>query len=348
MEDNNVPIVSIIIPCRNEEKFIDKCLDSIISQNYSRGRLEILVVDGRSEDETRKIVAEYTSKYQFIKLLDNSAKITPVAMNIGIRKARGDVIILVNAHSILDRNFLRYSIEYLVKTGADAVGGTLRTVNDNYSIIAQAIPLAADSVFGTGGRRYRSRTKEGWVKDTLPYCAYHKEIFKEIGLIDEELIRTQDAEFNYRILRHGGKIYYTPKIKSSLHIRPTLKKLCKQHFQYGYLRASLTQKIGILLTWRQVIPGAFIGSLAISLILAIIYRPFLWLFLFIIGSYIIANLVFSLRISLKEGLRYFTVLPLTFATLHFSYGIGYLKGVWDFMILKRHTTKKIKDMPLTR
>ncbi|NQS90703.1 glycosyltransferase family 2 protein, partial [Patescibacteria group bacterium] len=342
MEDNNLPIVSIIIPCRNEEKFIDKCLDSIISQNYSRGRLEILVVDGRSEDETRKIVAGYTSKYPFIKLLDNSAKITPVAMNIGIRKAKGDVIILVNAHSILDGNFLKYSIEYLIKTGADAVGGTLRTVNDNYSIIAQAIPLAADSVFGTGGRRYRTRTKEGWVKDTLPYCAYHKEIFKEIGLIDEELIRTQDAEFNYRILRHGGKIYYTPKIKSSLHIRPTLKKLCQQHFQYGYLRASLTQKIGILLTWRQLIPGAFTGSLAISLILSIIYRPFLWLFLFIIGSYIIVNLGFSLRISLKKGLRYFPVLPLTFVTLHFSYGIGYLKGIWDFMILKRYKKKKIK------
>jgi len=345
---NNLPFVSIIIPCRNEEKFIGKCLDSIITQDYPKNKLEVLIVDGMSEDKTREIIRKYIQKYSFVKILNNPKRITPIAMNIGIKSARGDCIILVNAHSILDKRFLKYSTEYLKKTGADAVGGRLNTINDSSSIITQAIPLAADSAFGAGGKRYRTRTKEGWVKDTLPYCIYPKEIFQKIGLIDEELIRGQDAEFNYRILKHNGKIYYTPKIQSYLHVRPTLKKLWKQHFQYGYFKPLVTQKSSILLTWRQLIPGTFVGSLIISVILSAMYKPFLWFFLFILGSYIIVNLVFSLKISLKKGFRFFFILPFVFATLHFSYGLGYLKGIWDFILLKRHKKKKIKDMPLTR
>jgi len=344
----NFPLASIIIPCRNEKEFIGSCLDSIIANCYPKEKLEILVVDGMSEDGTKEIVSAYAQKYSFIKQLTNLNRITPAAMNIGIKRASGNVIILVNGHSVLDRDFLKYSMEYLAKTGADAVGGLLNTINDRYSIIAQAIPLAVDSMLGAGGRRYRTRTKEGWIKDTLPYCAYHKEIFKEMGLIDEELVRVQDAEFNYRILGHGGKIYYTPKIKSYLHIRPTLQKLWKQHFQYGCHRPLVTQKAGINLTWRQLIPGLFVGSLIISLISSMFLKPSLWFFLFISGSYIIVTLGFSLKISFDKGLKYFLVLPFVFVTLHFSYGIGYLKGVWDFIIFKKHKSKKFRDIPLTR
>ena len=142
MENENFPFVSVIIPCRNEEKFIGKCLDSIIAQDYPKDKIEILVVDGRSTDRTREVVEGYTQRYPFIKILDNSKRITPVAMNIGIREAKGDVIILVNAHSILDKNFLKYNFQYLNKTNADAVGGRLNTINDDFSIIAQAIPLS--------------------------------------------------------------------------------------------------------------------------------------------------------------------------------------------------------------
>lgn len=243
-------LILTVIPCRNEENFIGRCLDSVISQDYPIDRFELLVVDGMSKDRTREIIRGYKKKYPFIKILDNHRKITPVAMNIGINEAEGDIKILVNAHSILNRNFLKYSVEYLAKTGAEAVGGMLNTINDRYSLIARAIPVAADSIFGAGGRRYRTRTREGWVKDTLPYCAYPKEIFEEVGLMDEDLIRGQDAEFNYRILRHGGRIYYTPKIKSYLHIRPSFKKLWKQHFQYGCFKPLVTQKAGVILTWR--------------------------------------------------------------------------------------------------
>jgi len=232
---SDLSLISIIIPCRNEEKFIGKCLDSIVGQVYPKDKLELFVVDGMSTDKTREVVREYGQTYSFIAILENRMKVTPFAMNIGIRSSQGEVIILVNAHSILDKDFLKNNIEYLNKTHADAVGGMLNTINVGASIISKAIPLATDSIFGAGGRRYRSRIQEGFVKDTLPYCAYRKELFDKIGLIDEDLIRDQDEEFNYRILKNGGKIFFTPKIKSYLHVRPTLKKLWKQHFQYGYL-----------------------------------------------------------------------------------------------------------------
>lgn len=198
-------MVSIIISCRNEEEYIGECLESIIAQNYPKDKIEILVVDGLSVDRTREVVSQYAQENPVVKLLSNEKKVTPVAMNIGIKGAKGDIVILVNAHSILDRDFIKYNIEYCAKTGADAVGGMLNTINKDKTLFAQTIPLAADSMFGSGGKRYRSGNQEGWVKDTLPYCAYSKDIFEKIGYIDEELVRDQDEEFNYRILKNGGK-----------------------------------------------------------------------------------------------------------------------------------------------
>ena len=164
------PLVSVVIPCRNERGRIGACLDALLVNEFPKDKLEILVVDGMSDDNTRGLLSEYTEKFPCIQCLINPERVTPVAMNTGIRKAVGDVIILLNAHSIVDRHFLRTSVDSLRQTGADAGGGTLRTINEGDGIICQAIPLAADSVFGAGGKRYRTRTTAGWVRDTLPYA----------------------------------------------------------------------------------------------------------------------------------------------------------------------------------
>jgi glycosyltransferase involved in cell wall biosynthesis len=348
MVSENFPFVSVIVPCRNEEQFIGKCLDSIIVQDYLKDKLEVSVVDGMSTDKTREIVNEYVQKYFFIKLLKNPRKTTPFAMNIGIRNSRGEVIILVNAHSILDKNFLKNNIEYLSKTHADAVGGMLNTINEGASIISKAIPLATDSIFGAGGRRYRSRIQEGFVKDTLPYCAYRKDLFDKIGLIDEDLIRDQDEEFNYRILKNGGKIFFTPKIKSYLHVRPTLKKLWKQHFQYGYFKPLVLSKVGGVFTWRQAIPSLLITSLVVTGLLSFLSEYFLWFFVLILGLYVSITIIFSLSTGIKTDLSLMPFLMASFVTLHFSYGTGYLKGILDFIVLKKHLKLKVIDVDLTR
>jgi len=228
---NNNKTVTIIIPCRNEEKNISKCLDSILAQTYRIELIKILVVDGMSDDKTRDVVYVYSEKYPFIRLLDNPQKVTPYAMNIGISNSDGDFIVIINSHALMDRDFLLNAISCSEKTGADAVGGMLSTLNEGTNLISKAIPLAADSIFGTGGDRYRTKIKEGFVADTLPYCLYRRQVFEKIGLFDVDLIRDQDEEFNYRLINSGGKIYYSPSIKSKLFIRSTLKKLWAQHYQ---------------------------------------------------------------------------------------------------------------------
>jgi glycosyltransferase involved in cell wall biosynthesis len=348
MVEEHFPLVSIIIPCRNEEKFIQKCLNSIIEQAYPKDRLEVLVVDGASTDQTREVVGRYIQIHPFVKLLENPKKVTPSAMNIGIRNSKGDVIILVSAHCILDKGFVANSIDSLKRTDADAVGGELKIIHGGSSFVNKAISISANSLFGAGRRRYRSRLEEGFVKDTLQHCAYRRDLFNKIGLIDEDLIRDQDEEFNYRILKKGGKIFYSPQIKSYLFIRSSLKKLWKQHFQYGYFKPLVAEKLGGIFTWRQTIPSIFISSLFITGLFSFFIRYSLWGFLLILGSYIGMNLLFSLILSIKENLRLFPFIAISFATLHVSYGIGYIKGIFDFIVSKRHLKHRLKDIEITR
>jgi len=348
MLEKELPLVSIVIACRNEEKFIGKCLDSLMGQGYPKDKLEVLVVDGMSSDKTREVVQEYTRDHPFVQLLENPKKLTPFAMNIGIKSSKGDVIILVNAHSILDKDFLENSIHYLSRTRADAVGGMLNAIHEGSSLMANAIPIATDSFFGAGGKRYRSRLREGFMKDTLPYCAYRREIIDKIGWIDEELIRDQDEEFNYRILKSGGKIYYSPHIKSYLFIRPSLKKLWRQHFQYGYFKPLVAQKVGGIMTWRQAIPSLFVGSVIITGVMSVFIPYALEFFLFILACYIAANLFFSFILSARKSIKLFPFIVASFATLHFSYGIGYIKGIFDFIIAKRYLRKRLEDLQITR
>lgn len=344
--NKSCPKISIIIACRNEEKFIGKCLDSILSQDYPKEKLEIIVVDGLSEDKTREIVKEYTDTHSFIKMLDNPEKVTPKAMNVGIKESRGEVVIFVNSHGILDREFLKWNIYYLEKMkDADAVGGKLKAICDSSTLFARAITFITDSIFGSGGIRYRKREKEGFVKDTLPYCAYRHEVFQRFGYIDEELLRGQDAEFNLRLIKNGGKIYFTPKIYSYLYTRPSLLKLWKQQFQYGYFKVKIAKKVGFGLVLRQHIPAIFVFSLILSGILGIFFLAFFYLFSTILLSYILINTIFSLEIAFKKGFKYFFASVLSFFVLHFSYGLGFLKGIFDFLILKKETQK---DVSITR
>ena len=340
-----MPLISIIIPCRNEEQHIGKCLDSLISHNYPKESLEILVVDGISEDKTRDIIKDYIEKYHFIRLLDNPEKVTPRAMNIGIRESRGEVVLMVNSHSVLDKDFLKWNIHHLTEIKeADAVGGTLKTISDD-NIFSKAIEFVSDSVFGSGGKRYRQRTEPGFVQDTLPYCAYRREVFDKFGIIDETLFRTQDGEFNLRILKGGGKIYFSPKIKSYLYGRSSLARFSRQQFQYGYFKVKIAKKLGWGSIPRQVVPGLFVFSLILSVILSFLYKSFLFLFVLIIGSYFLANIIFSLQISFKKGMKYFLPCFLTFFVMHFSYGLGFLKGIIDFLILGKEAKK---DIGITR
>jgi len=185
--------------------------------------------------------------------------------------------------------------------------------------------------------------------DTVFGGCYKKEVFEKIGLFDEDLVRNQDDEFNFRLIKNGGKILLVPDIISYYYTRDSIYKLWKMYFQYGYFKPLVAKKVGGILTWRQIVPSLFISSLILALPLSFFSKIFFWLFLFIFGLYTIVNFSFSLIISIKKKeLKLLPFLIVSFIILHFSYGSGYLKGIWDFIFFNKHLKKKIKDMPLTR
>ncbi len=343
-----LPFISVIVPCREEGKFIAKCLDSIVSQDYPASYLEVFVVDGMSEDGTRDVVRRYAEKYEFIQLLDNYDKIVPTALNTGIRRAEGEIIIRMDAHNIYSRDYISRCVENLQKYTVDNVGGIIITLPGDNSVIAESIALALSHPFGAGNAYFRIGSKKPRYVDTVPFGCYRREVFQKIGLFDEDLAINHDDEFNFRLLKSGGKILLVPDIVSYYYARDSLSKVRKMYYQYGYFKPLVAQKVGGILTWRQLVPGLLVGSLIILLLLSVAARQFLWLFTLVLSLYAALDLIFSLLISMTKGFKYFFILPVVFATLHFSYGIGYLKGIWDFIVFKKHRNKKVQEVPLTR
>ena len=344
--EKNMPLLSIIIPCRNEDKYIGDCLDSIISNLYPKDRLEVFVVDGMSEDRTQELVESYSGRYPFIKLLLNTQKNTPAAMNLGIKEASGDYRLILSSHSKLENDFLKNNVEYLSKDMADCVGGILITLPANNSLMAKSIALALSHRFGIGNAYFRIGTKTPRYVDTVPFGCYKKEVFEKIGLFDEELIRNQDDEFNFRLIKNGGKILLVPSIISHYYARDSLLKLWRMFYQYGYFKPLVAKKVGSILTLRQLIPAVFISSLFVSGLLSPFSHYFIWLFFSITAFYLLTNLSFSFYLAKKKGTKYIFVLPFVFSTIHFSYGLGYVKGSFDFIILRRR--QKLKYIPISR
>lgn len=330
MQNNTLPLVSVIIPCRNEENFIGKCLDSIITNNYPLDRLEILVMDGMSTDKTKKVVENYLNKYPFIRFLANPKKITPAGMNIGINSANGEIIVITSAHAKIPEDYITKCVYYLNKLNADNVGGVLITLPGENTYIAKAISLVLSHPFGVGNSWFRIGSKKPMLVDTVPFGCYRKAIFDKIGGFNEKLTRTEDNELNYRIRKNGGKIYLIPEIKLYYYARSTLKNLWNQSFGNGKGIIYTTKMIPGSLSLRHFVPGGFMLCLLGSLLLSFLTEWGKFLFGLILVSYLTVNLYFSIAIGMKEKLQLVPFLVLSFITLHLSYGLG---SVYGFLLI---------------
>ena len=338
--DNNfhkqeLVLVSIIIPCYNEEKYIQRCLDSIIANDYPTEKMEILVVDGGSSDRTRDIIATNSQRYHFLRLLDNPEQIVPCALNIGLRAARGEIIIRMDSHATYPANYISGLVTWLEKSGADNVGGLWRTLPANDSSIAQAIALGLAHPFGVGNAYYRiGATEPRWV-DTVPFGCWKRELFERLGNFDEELIRNQDDEFNHRLLRQGGRILLVPEIVIDYYARDSLAKIWRMYYQYGYFKPLVARKVGGILTIRQLIPAALVLFLIITGSFGIWSQVMRSIFVFLVVCYGAVDLYFSLKVSMDKGVKVGILTGLVFPVLHCSYGLGFLKGVVDFLFFRR-------------
>jgi glycosyltransferase involved in cell wall biosynthesis len=326
--------VSIIMPCKDEEKFIGKCLDSIIANVFPKERLEVLVIDGRSSDRTKEIVQRYTDKYPFIKFMDNPFIIQTPGTNIGIRASKGDMIIRMDAHVGYPEDFISKSVQYLEESGGDCVGGFLVTKPSAETATAESIALALSHPFGVGNSYFRTGVNQPKVVDTVPFGCYRKEVFNKVGLFNENLNRTDDLEFNLRLKRAGGKILLVPDILSYYYARSTLMSLAKQNFGNGFWVLFSLRFVKLPFSLRHLVPFLFVSSLSGSWVISFFYEPFIYLLALIFGLYFCLNLFVSCHLSLRNGVKYFPFLVVTFLTLHISYGFGSLWGIFKLLLAK--------------
>jgi len=327
MLNSNEKFVSIIIPCRNEEKFIGKCLDSLVTQDYPKEKLEILVIDGGSKDKTKEVVNTYSKKYDFIKLFDNPKNITPTAMNIGIKNAKGEIVSKTDAHTTYQKDYVSKSIRYLFEYNADCVGGIALAKAKSNSLIAKAITLVLSDKFGGGGA-FRTRVEKSTFTDTAFGCFYKKEVFEKIGLFNEKLKRSQDIEFNLRLNKAGGKVLLAPDIISYYYPKATFKAFFKHNISDG-IWAIYPLKFGApVFTVRHLAPLAFILILIGTAVFGIFFKIFFWLLLLELVVYFGTSKIISIKIAKKEKKLILTpYLVNAFFARHFGYGIGSFIGI---------------------
>ena len=317
--------ISIVMPVRNETKRIQPALDSVLSQDYPKDLLEIIVADGISEDGTGKILEEYQSHCSFLKVIQNPKKIVSTGLNVCISQARGNIIIRMDGHTVIAPDYVRQCVAVLQRTGADNVGGKMSATGEN--MFGEAVALATSCRFGIGNSKFHYSDREEWV-DTVYLGAWRKETFDKIGLFDEELVRNQDDEFNYRLLEAGGRILLSPEIKSKYIARGSVTGLWSQYFQYGFWKVRVMQKHPRRMKMRHFAPPLFAAGILIAAAAALFLNSTpLAAILLIYGS---ASLIASALIAFQKGGRYFLLLPVVFFILHFSYGLGFLCGLVRF------------------
>jgi glycosyltransferase involved in cell wall biosynthesis len=325
--------VSIICPVFNEEKFIDKCVESIIQQDYPKEFMEVFFVDGMSIDSTRSKIEKYSQKYSYLKLLENKNKIVPCALNIGIENAKGDVIIRIDGHCVYPLNYISVLVTNLFELNADNVGGVWNTLPANNTTKSKAIAIASSHKFGVGDSKHKVGVSKTVETDTVPFGCYRREVFDKIGFFDEELIRNQDDEFNARLIKNGGKIFLIPGLVINYTARDSVKKMSKMYYQYGLFKPLVNKKLGAPATIRQFFPVTFLLGLILGALLSIYSNFFLIPYATVLFLYLFLATLFAFRsANQNKNYKLIAVLPAVFFVIHISYGYGYLVGIYKIVM----------------
>lgn len=328
-------MLSVIIPIYNEEKYIENCLNSVLEQDYPKEDIELLLCDGMSEDHTRDIIAVYRQKYPWIYVIDNPQRIVPYAMNTGIKEAKGDIIIRLDAHASYEKNYFSSLVKALDKYGADNVGAVCKTDVLHKTPKTLAIREVLSNKFGVGNSTFRTGIKGVQEVETVPFGCWKREVFDKYGLYDTRLVRNQDIELNKRIIRGGGKIVIIPDTFSTYLARENYQDLAKNNFgngKWNILTVYYTKEMRSL-SVRHFVPLAFVLSLIVPTIVAIFWWPALWISVLSLLLYFAVLGSVSIKLAIKKRLNVFHLLW-SFITLHVSYGCGSLIGILKLPVTK--------------
>jgi glycosyltransferase involved in cell wall biosynthesis len=327
---NEIRLVSVIVPCRNEIKSIDLFLAAVFAQARLPCDFEVIIADGMSTDGTRDRLAEWAAREPRIRLIDNPEHIVPTALNRAIHAARGDIIIRLDAHSEYADDYLFECVRVLLTTGADNVGGPMRTRAATSFQVANA--AAHHSWFAIGGGKFHDPGYSGPV-DTVPYGCWRRQTLIDLGLFDESLVRNQDDELNLRLTLRGGRIWQSESIRLWYQPRGTLRGLFRQYYQYGYWKVAVIRKHRQPASIRHLVPVSMVlFGIGLSA-LGLAWRPAWWILASLAAVYLGLSAVAAIQSARRERRGWLAVaLPAIFFVYHFSYGTGFLMGLIDALI----------------
>lgn len=321
--------ISVIIPCLNEEKTIERVLMAIYQQKYPREDLEVILADGGSTDLTLSIVDDFRKANPdlSINVIDNPLRHIPAALNRAIKAAKGEIVIRMDAHSLPRPDYIQRCSQGLMNGKGENVGGKWEILAGKNTWIARGIAAAAAHPIGVGDARYRISGQAGPV-DTVPFGCYYRKLFDRIGFFDESLLTNEDYEFNTRIRKNNGIIWFDPEIICQYFARSSLKELADQYWRYGFWKAKMVKRYPTTIKPRQALPPLFVISLIGLLVIGIFYKPFLYLFLTVFLLYMGIIILASVPVAIKNK---DTVLiagfPLAIMTMHFTWGTGFLASL---------------------
>ena len=320
--------LSLVVVCRNEIEHIEGCLRSILSferpQDYT---IEILVVDGMSTDGTRDVLKRLSTEHAEIKVLDNPKRTTPCAFNVAIANSQGAYLIIFSSHAQYSKSYLTESIETAERTGAVNVGGVFITQQNGTTYGASLVQALTTHKFGVGSS-YRTDLTEG-PADTVSYGCYRREIFEQIGLFDERLVRAQDYEFNSRIRRAGGLIWKNPRIQVFYFNQKAIGVFLRKQL---LLEAPYNTYMWFLAPYAFAPRHAITGVFAAGVLGGIAFSPltpwFAWPFAVVMMLYALL----AIGSAVQQAVRYrrplhVLCLPVCFFLYHFLHGLGVLAGL---------------------
>lgn len=331
LRDSETAFLSIIMPVRNEERFIRETLMQLVGQDYPVDKYEILVADGMSDDATREIVTAMARQYTQIRLLDNPGRRSGAGRNVGFRSSRGNYLLVVDGHCFIPTDQLfRNVVDCFQTSGADCLGRPQPLDAPGLSLFQKGVAIARGSRLGHGGDSLIFGEYEGYASPVSNGAAYRRDVFEKVGYVDETFDAAEDVEFNYRVEQAGLRAYTSPRLTVRYHPRESFMALFRQMERYGMGRCRFIRKHREALTINQLIPAGFVCGL--FLLPASFFKPLFpgpWLLVFVLwglyGLYALLILAESVRLSMRNGWNYFPLLPLLFMTIHAGLGWGFVK-----------------------
>jgi glycosyltransferase involved in cell wall biosynthesis len=272
------------------------------------------------------VIADYAGRYPVIRLIDNPNRTTPHALNLGIARSRGTIIMRMDAHAYYPPNYVADLVVWLEQSGADNVGGAWLTVPADATVTARAIAAVLAHPFGIGNALYRLGTKQPRDVDTVPFGCFRREVFERVGMFDEELVRNQDDEFNFRLLRAGGRVLLVPGVVCRYYARRSVGQVARMLYQYGSFKPLVALKVGRIMTLRQLVPPLWVLGVLLTGVAAPWLATARALAVFILGAYLAVDGACALALGWRHGARVGLAAAGIFPVAHFSYGLGFLRG----------------------